>query len=304
MAGPPVLAVVAAGAYLLAALSLRGRRGDRAAMTARGGAGAASGARASPWPARRTAAFLAGLAVLAGALGSELAVRAEGLLSAHVAEHLLLTMVAAPLLVAGAPVALALRALRGAPHARLAEAVRSRAARSVTRPAVAWTLLAMVTIAVHVPIVYDSALRSAPLHALEHVALLTSATLFWLPLVGTNPVRHRLSSLGAVAYLLLAMVPMTLVGVWLASASTVVYQTHATARALGVAPLADQASAGAAMWLAGSLVLVVAIVGLGMRALLREESRALARERYSDAARPASAERAAAAHTAVPGAGR
>ncbi len=273
MAGPLLLAVALGGAYVFALRRLGARTPG-----ARGGT-------ASRWPARRTVAFLVGLVVLAAALGSGLAFRAEALLSAHVVEHLLVTMVAAPLLVAGAPVALALRALHGAPHARLAQAVRSRAAQWVTRPAVAWTLFAVVTLATHVPVVYEAALRSAPLHAVEHIVLLATAVLFWLPLLGTNPVRHRLSALGAVPYLLVAMVPMTLVGVALVSWTSVLYPAHVAAgRELEVSALADQGSAGAIMWLGGSLVLVVAVVGLGMRALLREERRAVARERYADRA--------------------
>ena len=292
MSGPLVLAVALAGAYLLAARSLGSR-----APGARGGG-------PSRWPAHRTAAFLAGLAVLGAALGSALALSAEALLSAHVIEHLLVTMVAAPLLVAGAPVALALRALHGRPHARLAQAVRSRAARGATHPVVAWTLFAAATLGTHVPLVYEAALRSAPLHAVEHIVLLATAVLFWLPLVGTNPVRHRLSALGAVPYMLLAMVPMTLVGVALVSWSGILYPAHlATGRELGLSALADQASAGATMWLGGSLVLVAALVGLGMRALLREERRAVARERYADRAAAAASTPEPRAPAAISGGG-
>lgn len=284
MAGPAILSVAVATGYLLGvrALGARGR-----ARTP-----AADGTGASRWPLRRTAAFLAGLAVLLAALGSGLAVRAEGLLSAHVVEHLLVTMVAAPLLVAGAPVALALRALRGPPHARLAEAVRSPAAGALTHPAVAWSLFATVTVGMHVPAIYEGALRSPPLHALEHMALLGTAILFWLPLVGTNPVRHRLSALGGVLYLLLAMVPMTAVGVTLAASTSVRYAPHLeAARELGVSALADQRAGGTIMWVGGTLLLVVAVLALGMRALLREERRAVARERYLDDASAAGVRR-------------
>jgi putative copper resistance protein D len=148
-----------------------------------------------------------------------------------------------------------------------------------------------VTLGVHVARVYEAALRSAPLHALEHIVLTCTAILFWLPLVGTNPVRHRLSALGTVVYLLLAMIPMTLVGISLAASTSVLYPTHlAAGRELGVSALVDQGSAGTIMWLGGSLMLVVAVVGLGMRALLREECRAVARERYVDAAREAASQ--------------
>lgn len=300
MAGTVILAVAMSGGYLLAVRRLAVRT-PRPRAPARP---AALGGGSLRWPARRTLAFLAGLAVLAGALGSGLAVGAEGLLSAHVVEHLLATMAAAPLLVAAAPLALALRALRGPPHARLAQAVRSRGARLVTHPVVAWGLYAAATLAVHVPIVYEAALRSAPLHAVEHLLLLGTAILFWLPLVGTNPVRHRLSALGAVLYLLLAMIPMTLAGVWLGASTSVLYPSLlVAARELGVDALADQGAAGAIMWLGGTLVLVGAVVGLGMQALLREERRAVARERYADGARTQASDPSPRAKAALPGAG-
>jgi cytochrome c oxidase assembly factor CtaG len=261
--------VAVAGLYLAGARRL-------AAAGARGGE-----RRPSPWPMSRTAAFLAGLAVLAAAL---LTPRADDLLSAHVVEHLLMAMVAAPLLAAGAPAALALRALRGPARRSLADAVRSRPARVLTRPGVAWALLAAVTVGVHVPVVYEAALGSPPLHAVEHMLLLGSAVLFWLPLVGVNPVRHRPSALGGVLLLLLAMLPMTAVGVTLTAASEALYSAHLeAARELGASALADQRAAGAIMWVGGSLLLVAAVLAFGMRALLREERREVARERHADA---------------------
>lgn len=265
-----VLAAVTA----IAALYVAGAR--RLAAGARGGE-----RRTSPWPLSRTAAFLAGLAVLAAAL---LTPRADELLSAHVVEHLLMAMVAAPLLAAGAPAALALRALRGPSRRSLADAVRSRPARMLTRPGVAWALLAAVTVGVHLPVVYEAALRSPPLHAVEHLLLLGSAVIFWLPLVGVNPVRHRPSALGGVLLLLLAMLPMTAVGVTLAGWSEALYPAHVeAARELGASALADQRAAGTVMWVGGSLLLVVAVLAFGMRELLREERREVARERHADA---------------------
>ena len=245
-------------------------------------AGAGGGERRTgAWPATRTVAFLAGLGVLAAAL---LIPRADELLSAHVVEHLLMAMVAAPLIASGAPAALALRALRGPVRRSLADAVRSRPARMLTRPSVAWALLAATTVGVHLPAVYEAALGSPALHAVEHLLLLGAAVLFWLPLVGVNPVRHRPSALGGVLLLLLAMLPMTAVGVTLAGWSEVVYPAHVeAARELGASALADQRAAGTIMWVGGSLLLAAAVLAFGMRALLREERREVARERHADA---------------------
>jgi putative membrane protein len=221
------------------------------------------------WPWWRTAAFLAGLAVLAVAQLPQIDGRATERLPIHMLQHLLVTMVAAPALVAGAPLMLALRAFRGSWRA----AVCGRTLRTLTRPLVAWSLFAVVLAGSHVPAFYDLALREPGVHAVEHALYLWSAILFWTPLLA--PLPRRVGGVGAVAYLLLAMAPMSLVGAWLLSAGTVVYPHYAT---LGATALADQRAGAAAMWLGGTIVLVVAVVACGWSALAREERRALARE--------------------------
>jgi putative membrane protein len=226
------------------------------------------------WPRRRTACFLAGLVVLAVALGSAVDARADALLSAHVFQHLLLTMVAPALLVAGAPLTLALRALHGAPRAELARVMRGRLASVVTRPAVAWSLFAVVMVGSHVPAVYELALRHAYVHVFEHALYLCAAVIFWTPLLAAEPLPHRLGSVGAFAYLVTAMVPMTLVGVWLLSSGRVAYTHYA-----GAGALADQHAAGALMWVGGTMALVVALVAVAWTALAQEERRARSRER-------------------------
>jgi cytochrome c oxidase assembly factor CtaG len=240
-------------------------------------------ARVRRWRQRRTLAFLAGVAVLITALQSGIDGYATDLLTVHMFQHLLITMAAAPLLVAGAPLVLALRALRGPWREALARVVHGRAAAIVTRPAVAWAAFASVLVATHAPSVYDLALREPAVHAVAHGLYLWTAVLFWTPLVAAEPVPHRLDSVGGTAYLLAAMVPMSVIGVWLLLAGGVVYPHYASAApALGVSAAADQRDGAAVMWIAGTLVLVVAVAARGWWALAREERRARAREAYAD----------------------
>lgn len=238
-----------------------------------------------PWRAPRTWAFLAGLAIAGAALASPLGDRADERLAPHMWQHLALTLAAAPLLVAGAPVALAVRASAGATHRALVSLVRSRAARVVTHPVVTWLAFTGTMAVTHLTGWYDAALRHAMVHAAEHAAFLFSAMLFWAPVVGANPLRGLRSWIGRTVYLILAMVPMSTVAVLLVYAQHVRYPTYASrAAAAGVAPLTDQQIGGDIMWVAGSLAMVAATVIVGGEALIREERRQRAIEALEDAA--------------------
>lgn len=258
------LLALSAGAYLLAA-----RRARR-------------------WPARRTAAWLAGLALLAVALQSGLDPLGETLLSAHMVQHLLLVAVVPPLLLAGAPLALALRTLAPAPRRGLARLLGGRAVRALTHPLLALALFAAVTVGTHVPAFYEAALREPPLHALEHALYLWSALVLWMPVLAVAPHgRRALSPLPRLLLVLAAMPAMIGVGVAIATAPGVVYAPYAdagAAAAFGTTPLGDQRLAGMLMWVAGSTVAGALALAIGWRAIEAEEARQVARERAADAA--------------------
>ncbi|HWC28349.1 MAG TPA: cytochrome c oxidase assembly protein, partial [Solirubrobacteraceae bacterium] len=149
---------------------------------------ARAGRRGRRWPIARSLAFAGGLLAVLVALASGLDARADVELSTHMLQHLLITTVAAPLLVAGAPLSLALQAARGSTRRALAELVRSRAVRLLTAAPVAFAAFAAATLGTHLTGFYDAALRVPLLHAGEHLLYLATAVLFWLPLIGANPV--------------------------------------------------------------------------------------------------------------------
>jgi cytochrome c oxidase assembly factor CtaG len=241
---------------------------------------------AGRWPPARTAAFALGVAAVLVALLSGLDGYADELLSIHMVQHLALALVAAPLLVAGAPVALALRALPRGGRRTLGAALRSRVVRALTHPLTAWTLFAGTMLATHLTGIYELALRHPAVHAAEHLAYLATAMLFWLPLLAPEPLPHRLGPLGRLIYLLAAMPAMAFVGVVLAGGDAVRYPAYvAPARALGISAVADQHAAGMLMWVGGSLLAAGLTVGVAWSALLREERRAAAREAYLDGVR-------------------
>lgn len=234
--------------------------------------------RATAWPLRRTASFLAGLACVMVALQSGLDAYDDRMLSVHMVQHMLLLLVAPPLLLGGRPLVLALRVLP--PRRRSAFGRVLSRTRPYTGPLPALALFGAVVILTHLPSFYDATLRHPALHDLEHALYLLAALLMWSPLLDADPApRHRLSGLGRLGYLLVAMVPMTLVGAYMNRYATMLYPAYSgPARALGISALNDQAQAGAIMWVLGDVVMVAVGLWSAVAAMVAEERRQTARD--------------------------
>ncbi len=234
--------------------------------------------RARRWPAWRTLAWLAGLAVVAAALLSGLDDYAARLLSLHMVQHVALTLLAAPLLLAGAPLMLALRVAGRPRRRRLAAILSSRPAGLAAHPLTCWTALAAAMLATHLTPLFGLALEHAWVHGIEHVLYLGAGMLFWVPLVPAGPMPHRLGGIGGVAYLMTAMPIMTVVAIFLGSGPVRYPQYLAPAARLGVSAAADQGAAAGIMLLAGTAAVLVATLAIAWPAILREERHARARE--------------------------
>jgi putative membrane protein len=230
--------------------------------------------RAVAWPVARTGAFLAGLVVLAGALLSPLHAESERLLSAHMVQHLLLTLIVPPLLVLGRPVAVLLRGGPDAARRPLAGAMHSRAAAMAAHPAVALGVFAAVLVGTHAPAFYDAALRHPALHDLEHAFYLASALLFWQVVLAPEPHPRAASPIVRMLLVVAAMLPMAIVGVGLLIPDHAVYPPYGH----GAAALADQQRGGSIMWLWGTLALALALLAAGWWAVVREHQRQVAVE--------------------------
>jgi putative membrane protein len=222
----------------------------------------------NPWPARRTASFTVGLAIIGLALLSPIDVYADDLLSVHMLQHLLLAMVAPPFLVASSPMTLLLRASSASfRQRRLLPLLHHPVVRILSHPIVTWVVFVVAMWTIHFSPLFDAALRDPLLHDAEHVAFLTSGLLFSLPLFGSDPLPHRLGPGGRIVYLLAAMPPMSLLGMVLATAPTLLYPSYLPRLAvLGIAPQADQSFGGAVMWLgsdAAMLVMAALVVAAG-----------------------------------------
>ena len=237
------------------------------------------------WPLWRTGAFMAGLAAIALALESGLDVDAELLLSIHMVQHLVLVLAAAPLLLAGAPITLALRATSPRLRQELARVLHGRTARILSHPAVGLLAIGGSTLGTHLTPLYGWALEYPLVHFGEHMLFLVCGLIFWAVLIAPGPAVRRLDGLGKVVYLLLGMPLMSVVGVILETESTPRYDQYlAPARRLGVSALSDQRLAGALMWIAGTLLMGVVALGVAWQSMVLEERRMAAREAHADRA--------------------
>jgi putative membrane protein len=199
------------------------------------------------------------------------------LFSVHMVQHMLLELVAAPLLLLGAPATLALRAASPSVRRTLLAILHSRVVAVVSFPLVAWVLFAAVNWGWHFSTLYDVALENPTLHYVQHATFLLAALLFWWPVVGIDPSRWRMPYPLRLFYLFLAMPQNSFLGVALMSATSVLYPHYATLeRTWGPTPLADQSLGGIAMWVFGDVIFLVAM-GAVVAAWMRAEDRKTAR---------------------------
>lgn len=242
--------VVSAGLYA---------RGTRA-LWARAGAGRG----VKCW---RAAAYAGGLVALIVALVSPLDALGSALLSAHMAQHLLLVVVAAPLLVLGAPLLPLLWALPAARRGALGRCwLRATPVRVVwgvlRRPLVAWLLHAAALWGWHAPPLYQAALRSESVHVAEHLSFLGTALLFWWTALAPPSARHAGVGLGVLSIFAMSL-HGGLLGALMTFAPTPWYPIYLDRTApWGLTPLADQQLAGLLMWIPTGTVYLAAALGL------------------------------------------
>jgi len=241
-------------------------------------------------PRRRVTAFGASLVVLGVALNGPLHNLSDGyLFSAHMVQHLALTLVFPPLLLYGTP-AWVVRPLLG-------PAWVLRSARRATRPLAAGALFSAPITLWHVPQFYESALEHHPLHIVQHLVFIATAVIMWWPILSPVPELPRASYPTQLIYLFALVLPMSLAGALITLSEQVLYPFYAGApRVWGLAPLADQQLGGLLMWVVGTIYLWVAASVVWFRWSAREESgdveRAVPLEAYGNAIRPRRSPRA------------
>jgi putative membrane protein len=224
--------------------------------------------RSSPALTWRDRCFVAGLIALAVALVSPLDAVAGVLASAHMVQHVLLVLVAAPLLALSRPTPTLLRGspplvrqIAGPGHRELLRRGRS-VLRSLRHPATAWLLHVGALWFWHAAGPYDAAVDNHVLHVLEHATFLVTGVLFWRVVITTRDVDRTPYGLGILLVFAMGM-QSTFLSALLTFAREPWYSAYAvTTDAWGLDPLADQQLAGVVMWIPAGLVYVGAGLGL------------------------------------------
>jgi cytochrome c oxidase assembly factor CtaG len=219
----------------------------------------------------RLIVFQTGLLTLFLALASPLHELSELLLQFHMIQHLLLMMVAPPLLLLGAPI---LPLLRGLPPPVLknglgslfASTMLQRLGHFLTHPIVGLAAFTVGNVAWHLPVLYELALGSEFWHYVQHLCFLGTGLLFWWPVVQPWPSRLRWPRWAIIPYLLFADVQNTALSAFLIFSERVLYPTYAAVpRLWGISALDDQAAAGAIMWVPGSVIFLIPVAVLAIR---------------------------------------
>jgi putative membrane protein len=227
------------------------------------------------------ACYALGWLALFVALVSPLHPWGAALFSAHMTQHEILMLVAAPLLVLGRPLVVFLKALPPRTAAALARASNTpswrRAWGLLSNAFVAWLIHAIVLWVWHIPALFQATLTSDAVHALQHTSFLASALLFWWAVFD-----HRRSAMGygaALLFLFTTALHSGLLGVLLTFARAVWYPAYSQSTASwGLTPLEDQQLGGLIMWIPAGVVYIVAALACAAAWLRQSEQRTLQRE--------------------------
>ena len=196
-------------------------------------------------------AFFSGLAVIFLSLNGPLHDLSDTyLFSAHMVQHLLLSLAVPPLLLVGTP-GWMLRPFLD--NRRIAAA-----ARAITRPTRCFIIFNVVIAAWHLPPLYNLAMAHHPIHIVQHLTFMVASVLMWWPILSPLPELPRLSYPGQMLYCFLMVIPMSIVAIYIAMADHVLYPAYSLApRVWGITPLSDQQIGGLIMWVPGGLLFYV-----------------------------------------------
>jgi putative membrane protein len=214
-------------------------------------------------PPGQAARFLGGLGALVLALNGPLHDLSDGyLFSAHMVQHLVLTLVVPPLLLTGVPDFMMDALLRPC----LARRVPAAIARTLTQPLPAFAAYAVAMIGWHLPGPYSTALEIHGLHVVEHLVLMVAAMLGWWPIVSPSRLLPPPPYAAQLLYLFVFGMPMTVVAAMITAAEEVLYPFYEAApRITSLTPIADQRLGGVIMWVPSGLIPLLAFTVIFFR---------------------------------------
>ncbi len=268
-----VLVAVLGGLYLAGVARLR-RRGDR-------------------WSPGRTAAWLLGLATIVITTQTGIAKYAPILFSVHMAQHMVLNMLTPILLVLGAPVTLALRALKPAairgdrgPREWLVAVLHSRAVAVLAHPAVATVIFVAGTFALYFTPLFESAMRNHLGHIAMTIHFLLAGSLFFWVLVGVDPAPRTLPYPGRILLLFVTMPFHAFFGIALMNLAQPLARGWYTAvdPPWGASLLSDQHTGGAIAWGFGEIPTFIVLIALAFQWYFDDQRQARRLDRKADRA--------------------
>jgi cytochrome c oxidase assembly factor CtaG len=228
-----------------------------------------------PW---RAVMFAAGLLSLWIALASPLDTFSGFVLTAHMLQHMLVMMVAPPLILLSAPL---VPIVRGLPRFAAREfagpflnwPLANRIGTALTNPICALVLMGVVTFAWHTPKLYELALGSGSWHEVEHACFFLTSIIFWWPVVQPWPSRAQWPRWAMVPYLFVGDLQNTILSAILVFSDQVLYPSYSqTPRLFGLTAQADQAAAGAIMWVLGGFAYVLPAVVIAIHCLSKRSA--------------------------------
>lgn len=225
----------------------------------------------------QTLSFMSGLLVAVLAVASPLDTLADDSLAWHMIQHELLVLIAAPLIVFGAPLWPLWRAfpivwrretLRWLLQRNWAKRIGESVIGVISHPLGAWGVFVGTFSVWHLPVLYDLALESNAIHGFEHLTFLGTAIIFWAQVIPSFPVQPVLSYLRRAGFLFAGAIVLHLLSVMISIAAQPIYPFYGT----GADVLANQSAAGAIMDVSGQVVFTIAILSC-IWLWLREDER-------------------------------
>jgi putative membrane protein len=221
--------------------------------------------------------YAAGLTTVALALLSPIGTFDSLFFFMHMTQHVLLIMIAAPLLWLGAPMVPTLWAFDRRTRRRLGRLFHEdhpvhRVFHFLTRAGVALPLYILIVFVWHYPALYDAAQGRNLVHDLEHFLFFGSALLFWWPVVHPSGGKRRLGYGAGILYIFPAKIAGFVLGAGLTLSSEPYYRTFLDSPSIwGLDPLGDQQLGGLIMWVAGGLLYIIPLLILVLMMMREDE---------------------------------
>ncbi|MFD0313484.1 cytochrome c oxidase assembly protein [Streptomyces flavalbus] len=245
--------------------------------------------RGDKWPLGRTVAFVTGVLTIALVMCTKLNDYGMVMFSVHMVQHMVISMLSPILILLGAPITLALRALppagrgRTGPRELLLGLLHSRYLRVITHPGFTIPMFIASLYALYFTPLFDFLMESRPGHIAMMVHFLAVGLVFFWPIMGVDPGPHRPGYLMRMLELFAGMPFHAFFGIALMMASTPMVDTYTHPPAsLGIDALSDQNAAGGIAWAFSEIPSVLVLIALMFQWYASDQRQARRQDRAAD----------------------